>query len=104
MIELPDRATLALIIGSVGMVYSTIALLIVLLRHPRTPERPVEGMSGLNAALNRPGRDLPTAELPEPRLGAVYTSRHRRKGKGRWLANLGRTHARRNAAAQRHLP
>lgn len=101
---MPDRATLALIIGGVAMVYSTLALLIVLLRHPRTPERPVEGMSGLNAALDRSGRDLPTAELPQPRPGALYTGGHRRKGAGRWLANLGRTHARRNVAAQRHLP
>lgn len=104
MIELPDRATLALIIGSVAMVYSTVALLIVLLRNPRGPETPVEGMNGLDAALNRPERELPTAELPQYRPGAVYTSRHRRKGAGRWLANLGRNHARRNAAATRHLP
>ena len=104
MTLIPDRVGLALVIACIAMVFSTLALLVVLLREPREQHTPVEGISGLDDALHRGGRDMPTAELPRPRPGALYTGGHRRKGAGRWLAHLGRTHARRNEAAQRYLP
>ena len=99
-----DSTTAALMLASYGFGGVSALTLYVLLRQPRPTHTPVEGISGLSDALDAAGRDLPTAELPRQGPGPGYTGGHRRKGKGRWLANLGRTHARRNAAAQRHLP
>lgn len=80
------------LVSGLALLYSTIALLVVLLRRPPARDVPVEGINGLDDAFNSAGRDLPTRELPRPSAGTVYTSSHGRKSAGRGMASLERTH------------
>lgn len=77
------------LMGLVTGICVTIASLLVSALRDGLSDTPVEGIDGLDASL---GRDLPTAEVPRPRAGTIYTGSHRRKGPSRWLAHLGRTH------------
>ncbi len=88
---LPSPVALALTISGLSLLYSTIALLIVLLRRAPAPHKPVEGIDGLNNALDSAGRDLPTSELPRPNAGTIYASSHGRQGQSGRVEDLGRT-------------
>ncbi len=88
---LPSPTVIALAVSCLALLYSTVALLVVLFRRAPAPHSPVEGIDGLDDALNSAGRDLPTSELPRPSAGTVYASRHGRESESRGVESLGRT-------------
>lgn len=88
---IPSATTVALAVSGVALAFATAALLIILLRHPRPTDTPLEGLDDLATSIRR---DLPTAEVHRPYAGTVYAGIHRRAGTGRWVADLGRPHPR----------
>lgn len=63
-------------VAALSLIFSTIALTVVLLRRPKPTDTPVEGINGLSDALTA-GSDLPTAILPRPTTGTTYAASHR---------------------------